>query len=83
VQQKILPSKKIKDKGNNNTDKNASRQGEIESEAFALDRDVAGQMPQPRQFAGERKYHTDDHQQDSDIDQSFAEAAHVRSLQSF
>jgi hypothetical protein len=81
-QQKILPSKKIKNKGNNDADENAGRQRKIKTEAFPLDRYVSRKMPQPGQFARERKHRADDNQHNADQDQCLTQSRHGRSLHS-
>jgi hypothetical protein len=58
-----LPSKKIKDKRDEHADENASRDWEVKGKALALDRNVAWQISQPGQSAGEHKYNADDRQQ--------------------
>jgi hypothetical protein len=50
---KSLPSQKVKDKRDDDANDNTSRERKIERKTIALDRNIAGQMTEPRQFIGE------------------------------
>jgi hypothetical protein len=56
----ILPSKKIKDKRYNHTDKDASCQRKIKGKAFTLNINIPWQMAQPGELSGERNYDSED-----------------------
>jgi hypothetical protein len=64
---KSLPSKKIKDKRDDDANKDASGEREIERKALAFDRNIAGQMAQPGQLAGQGKDHSDRDQQNPEV----------------
>jgi hypothetical protein len=76
----ILPAKQINDKRYNRTDKQASGQGKVQSEALALNGYINGEAAEPGDLAGERKNYTYDHQQEPDEDENSTEINHDQSL---
>jgi hypothetical protein len=77
---RILSSKEIENKANEDADNNARGNWKVQVEATSLNVDITRQMPEPRDFSAECKQRAKGNDYDSQNDQSSAELRHkVRS----
>jgi hypothetical protein len=72
----ILPSKKIKDKRNDEAQQQAGSERKIKGEAAAVEIDVAGELAEPGNLRPEGKKESQCDEQDAEKNKRFAESTH-------
>jgi hypothetical protein len=74
---KILPAKEINDKRDHEADQQTGGQRKVEGKALTMDRNIAGEVSEPRDFAAKLKNKPDDNQQQAQDNQRFSQFAHT------
>ena len=80
---RILPPKKVKNKGEEQADEETRCQRKIESKTTSLDVDIARKMAQPGDFRSDREDKPHDHQENAQKYERLTEALHPRVLKVF